>query len=56
MPWITAITAINVVVERMMPSNVRKLRILLERRESKATEAASKKDAWDEFNGIRLFL
>ena len=49
MPWITDITAIRVVVERMMPSRVRKLRSLLERSESKATEAASKKDAWEDF-------
>ena len=57
MPWITAITAISVVVERIIPSSVRKLRSLLERSESKATEAASKKDAWDGFHvSERLFL
>ena len=46
-PWITDITAISVVVDRMMPSSVRKLRSLLARSESKATVAASKKEAWD---------
>jgi len=45
MPWITDITAIKVVVERMMPSSVRKLRILLPRSESMATEAASRNEA-----------
>ena len=35
-----------------MPSSVRKLRSLLERSESKATEAASKKDAWDDFTDL----
>src|SRR5208337_4249974 len=40
-----AITAINVVVARMMPSSVRKLRSLLERRESAAIAAASRNDA-----------
>ncbi len=44
-PWITAITAINVVVDRMIPSSVRKLRSLLARSESKATAADSKKEA-----------
>jgi hypothetical protein len=33
------------VVARMMPNNVRKLRILLERNESAATAVASRKDA-----------
>src|SRR5579883_964628 len=47
MPWITAITEISVVVERMIPSRVRKLRSLLARRESSATAAASIKDAVD---------
>ena len=47
MPWIIAITAISVAVERMMPSSVRKLRSLLARSDSKATEAASKNEAWD---------
>ena len=46
MPWITHITAISVVVERIIPSSVRKLRSLLDRRESNATLAASRKDAW----------
>lgn len=45
MPWITDITAIRVVVARMIPSNVRKLRSLLERNESAATDAASRMDA-----------
>ena len=49
MPWITDITAISVVVERIIPSSVRKLRSLLERSESNATDAASKKDAWEDF-------
>jgi hypothetical protein len=38
-----------VVVEMMIPNSVRKLRSLLERSESNATEAASKNDAWDDF-------
>ena len=38
MPWIIDITAISVVVARMMPSRVRKLRSLLERSESAATD------------------
>ena len=45
MPWIMDITAISVVVARMMPSRVRKLRSLLERSESAATAAASRNDA-----------
>src|ERR1700686_2183579 len=45
MPWIMDMTAIKVVVARMMPSSVRKLRSLLERSESAATAAASRKDA-----------
>jgi hypothetical protein len=49
MPWMTDITAISVVVEMIMPNRVRKLRSLLERSESKATEAASKNDACDDF-------
>ena len=40
-------TAIKVVVERIIPSSVRKLRSLLARSESRATPAASKKEAWD---------
>jgi len=47
MLWITAITAISVVVDRMIPSRVRKLRSLLPRKESRATAAASRKEAWD---------
>ena len=46
-PWITAMTAISVVVDRMIPSSVRKLRSLLDRSESSATEAASRKEARD---------
>src|SRR6202022_4288870 len=45
MPWIMDMTAINVVVARIMPSSVRKLRSLLDRSESAATDAASRKDA-----------
>jgi hypothetical protein len=45
MPWITDITAIKVVVARMIPNNVKKLRSLLERKESAATAVASRKDA-----------
>ncbi len=43
----TLITAINVVVARMIPSNVKKLRNLLERKEATATLAASAKLAPD---------
>ena len=46
-PWITAMTEISVVVDRIIPSNVRKLRSLLPRSESSATRAASKKEAWE---------
>src|SRR5271156_6677800 len=42
-------TAIRVVVERIMPSSVKKVRSLLDRNESNATEAASRKDAWEGF-------
>ena len=45
MPWISAVTAINVVVARMMPSKVRKLRSLLVRSESMAMRVASQKAA-----------
>ena len=38
-------TTISVVVERMMPSKVRKLRSLLERKEANATTTASTNDA-----------
>ena len=41
----TDITAISVVVARMIPSSVRKLRSLLPRSEASATLAASCKDA-----------
>jgi hypothetical protein len=51
-PWITDITEIRVVVDKMIPSSVRKLRSLLVRSESMATEAASKKDAWEGFTAI----
>ena len=46
-PWITAMTEISVVVDRIIPSSVRKLRSLLPRSESSATLAASKKEAWE---------
>src|SRR5215472_15866123 len=46
MPWIMDMTAIRVVVARMMPSSVRKLRNLLDCSESAATAAASRKDAF----------
>jgi hypothetical protein len=42
----TAITAISVVVARIMPSKVRKLRNLDDLSESAATRADSKKDAF----------
>src|ERR1700729_2868881 len=45
MPWISAVTAIRVVVARMMPKRVRKLRSLFLRRESRAMRAASQKEA-----------
>ena len=45
MPWISAVTAIRVVVARMMPSRVRKLRSLFLRRESSAMRVASQKEA-----------
>ena len=44
-PWISAVTAIRVVVARMMPSRVRKLRSLFLRSESSAMRAASQKKA-----------
>ena len=44
-PLITLITAISVVVARMMPSRVRKLLSLLERSEAAAPAIASQKDA-----------
>src|SRR6476646_7007975 len=47
MPLITAITAIKVLVARMMPSSVRKLRSLLDRSEAAAPRTASQKDALD---------
>src|SRR5436309_86488 len=45
MPEITLITAISVVVARMMPSRVRKLRSLLPRSEWRAPFTASQNDA-----------
>ena len=45
MPWINAVTAISVVVARMIPSKVRKLRSLLVRRESTAMRVASQNEA-----------
>jgi hypothetical protein len=47
MPEITDITAISVVVARMIPSNVRKLRSLLPRSEWRAPLTASQNDAWE---------
>src|SRR5262245_47285838 len=47
MPEITLITAMRVVVARMIPSNVRKLRSLLPRREWSAPFTASQNDACD---------
>src|SRR5579864_3619896 len=45
MPWMTDMTAMSVVVARIMPNRVRKLRSLLERKESAATDVASRNDA-----------
>src|SRR5271157_4820876 len=45
MPWMRAVTAIRVVVARMIPSNVRKLRSLFLRSESRAIRVASQKEA-----------
>src|ERR1700690_1854277 len=45
MPWIRAVTAMRVVVARMMPSRVRKLRSLFLRNESSAIRVASQKEA-----------
>ena len=45
MPWIRAVTAISVVVARMIPSSVRKLRSLFLRSESRAMRVASQNDA-----------
>jgi hypothetical protein len=44
----------SVVVERIIPRRVRKLRILLDRMESNATEAASRKDAREDFTNFRI--
>src|SRR6185295_13694724 len=46
MPEITDITAIRVVVARMIPSSVRKLRSLLPRSAWRALFTASQNDAW----------
>jgi hypothetical protein len=45
MPWMNDVTAISVVVARMIPSKVRKLRSLFLLRESMAIRAASQKEA-----------
>ena len=45
MPWMRAVTAIRVVVARMIPSSVRKLRSLFLRSESRAIRVASQKEA-----------
>src|ERR1035438_4506103 len=47
MPEITDITAIKVVVARIMPSRVRKLRSLLPRSEWRAPFTASQNEAWE---------
>jgi uncharacterized protein YeaO (DUF488 family) len=47
MPLMTAMTAIRVVVARMMPRSVRKLRSLLEWSDAAAPRTASQKDALD---------
>src|SRR5271157_4632740 len=51
MPWMSAVTAIRVVVARIIPSSVRKLRSLFLRKESTAMRPASQKEAlgrnWD---------
>ena len=52
MPWITLITAINVVVARITPNSVKKLRSLLPRRESSAKLADSQKDAFFRVAGV----
>src|ERR1022692_354132 len=44
MPWMTAMTAIRVAVERMTPSSVSTLRSLLARNESHASRTASSRD------------
>ena len=43
MPWITDMTAISVVVERIMPSSVRKLRSLLDRKRIERHRSGFKK-------------
>src|ERR1035438_3400680 len=44
MPWMMAMTAIRVAVERMTPSSVSTLRSLLARNESNASRTASSRD------------
>src|SRR6478752_1795915 len=44
-PWMRAVTAISVVVARIIPSRVRKLRSLFLRSESRAIRVASQNDA-----------
>src|SRR5580658_8198466 len=44
-PWMSAVTAISVVVARMMPSSVRKLRSLFLCSELKAIRVDSQKEA-----------
>ena len=53
-PWMSAVTAISVVVARMMPSSVRKLRSLFLCNELKAMRVASQKDALG--RNLRLWL
>jgi hypothetical protein len=45
MPWISAVTAMRVVVARIMPRSVRKLRSLFFWRELKAMRVDSQKEA-----------
>jgi hypothetical protein len=45
-PWITLITAMRVVVARMMPNNVKKLRNLLDWSDCAATRTASQNEAF----------
>src|SRR5690349_21853425 len=47
MPEITLITAMSVVVARMIPSRVRKLRSLLPRSAWRALFTASQNEAWE---------
>ena len=54
MPEITDITAISVVVARMMPSSVRKLRSLLPRSDCSAPITASQNDACVSFKALTM--